>query len=112
MRAKYVSVITASARDVAERWKAQYRDGGGEWLGTVSGSSRDKYEKLCALGPNPDIAAVAEITGNKSWSYISCDGCDQYPERAVRIGEYDTKSYCQECIEEASMALKTARGEG
>ena len=108
-RLKYVSVITASATGVAERWKSQYRDADGRWLNTSSGSSRDTYEKLCALGPDPDIAAVAEVIGNKGWSYIHCDGCGQYSERAATLGEYEAQSFCEECIDEAAMALKTAR---
>lgn len=106
MRAKYVSIEVASGRDAAERWRKQYQNGqSGKWTDTSYGSSEDRYKRLCALGPNPDIQSVADIIGNKGWSYISCDGCPEYVERAVRIGEYDGKTYCPTCIAEAAKAL-------
>lgn len=104
MRAKFVTVHHASGVGVAERWRGQYyRDG--KWLATYSGPGNVEYEKLLALGSNPDIAAVAEIIGNKGWSYITCDGCAENVEIAVAIGEYETKSYCRTCITEAAHVL-------
>lgn len=58
-----------------------------------------------SLGHVPDIAKVAEIIGNKSWSYVRCEGCGYEVEEAVSIGEYDAKSYCKTCIEEAKTIL-------
>jgi hypothetical protein len=108
MRAKYVTVRVASGRGAAESWLRQYfRDG--KWLTTplsVKGrTSEQVHEALCALGENPPIDQVAEIIGNKSWSFISCDGCPDYVEKAVCIGEYEPKAYCETCIKEAHAVL-------
>lgn len=107
MRAKYVVIVTASARGVAERWKSQYYDRNGAWITTANGPSDKLYNQLCALGPSPDIEAVATILGNKSWTHLTCGGCSESVMKAVRIGEYDGKVYCAECISEASEALRT-----
>jgi len=104
MRPKYVSIIKASGRGVAERWRTRYQKKDG-WTKTASGDSKDVYDKLCDLGHVPDIAKVAEIIGNKSWSYIRCEGCSDEVEEAVSIGEHDAKSYCKTCIDEAKTAL-------
>jgi len=106
MRAKYVSVEHASAVGVDERWRSQYqRDG--KWWNSSLGTSEEIHRRLVALGRVPDIAAVADIIGNKSWSYISCDGCSDYVEKAVRLGaEYsDGKVFCMVCIAEANHAI-------
>lgn len=106
MRPKYVSIEVATGRGVAERWLSQYGKDG-NWIKTAYGESKDVYDKLCDLGPNPPIDKVAEAIGNKSWSYISCEGCPEYVERAVRIGkEYDDGHvYCSTCIQEAYAVL-------
>jgi len=107
MRPKYVSIEVASARGVAERWRTQYERDNGSWLNTASGSSKDVYDKLCALGQNPPIDKVAEAICNQSWSYISCDGCSDYVERAVRLSDTysEGKRYCATCIAEAHQIL-------
>jgi hypothetical protein len=109
MRAKYVNLRIASGRGIAERWVSQYRHDGGKWMNaplSVKGrTSEQVYDALCELGDNPPIDKVAEIIGNKSWSYISCDGCPEYVERAVSIGEYEPKAYCETCLREAIAAL-------
>lgn len=103
MRAKFVTIQVASGRGVAERWAGQYRERDGSWR---YGPEREQiYNRLVALGENPPIDKVAEIIGNKSWSYIRCDGCNGDVERAVAIGEYDTKAYCATCIREAYAVL-------
>lgn len=103
-RMRYVSIVIASGVGVAERWRSQYQKEQG-WSNTVSGNSQIVYDKLCALGHNPSIEAVAEIIGNKGWCYIMCDGCTDYVEKAVALGEYEPKSYCNVCITEAMSAL-------
>ncbi len=107
MRSKYVSIEVATGRNVAERWRQQYEKGDGSWSNTVSGLSKDVHDKLCSLGPNPPIDKVAAAIGNQSWSYISCDGCSDYVERAVRIGDTysEGKCYCATCIAEAHQVL-------
>lgn len=106
MRPKYVTIEVATARNVAERYLSQYGKDG-NWINTAHGPSKDVYDKLCALGPNPAIDKVAEAIGNKSWSYISCAGCPEYVERAVRIGQdYGTGHvFCATCIQEAHAVL-------
>lgn len=108
MRAKYVAVQIASARGVAARWAHQYQHPVDGWRSPDNGSAKDIYDQLIALGPNPSIEKVAEIIGNKSWSYITCEGCSDRVERAVAIGEYEPKAYCETCIAEAAQALKVA----
>lgn len=112
MRSKYVNIQVASARGVADRWASQYQhpvDGWRRYSELDKGRSRkDVHDELAALGDNPPIDKVAEIIGNKSWSYICCDGCNNYVERAVCIGEYEPKAYCATCIEEAAYILKGA----
>ena len=104
MRAKYVSIEHASARAVAERFRAQYEKQPGEWY---SLEREEAYKKLLSIGPD-DIEKAATIIGNQSWSYLSCDGCSDYILRGVRIGyEYsDGKLYCQTCIAEANAILQ------
>lgn len=106
MRAKYVRICHASARGVAERWREQYgRDG---WPNTVSGSSKETYEKLCGLGTNPTIEAVDAIISNKSWTHLSCDGCSEYVLAAIELGEYETHTFCFTCIREAMAIIEDA----
>lgn len=63
------------------------------------------HERLVALGEAPSIEDVAKIVGNQSWSYLSCEGCSDYVERGVRIGEFEAKIYCATCIGEAALVL-------
>lgn len=103
MRAKFVSIEHATARGVADRWRSQY-ERNGVWIAGPRPSER-VYTDLCSLGDIPDIAVVATIIGNKSWSYLSCNGCRDYVERAVRIGSDDGEIYCSTCIVEAHSIL-------
>ncbi len=101
MRAKYVSIEVASARGIAARWESQrVRDG--KWL---RDGDKDICERLHALGDTPSIKEAADIIGNQSWTYISCDGCNDYVVRGVRLGDYEGKTYCRTCIEEAHQIL-------
>lgn len=116
IRAKYVSVNVASGRGVADRWRTIYfTDYGDKWReGALAGGKMAEkiHTELCQLGANPDIAKIAEVIGNKSWSYISCDGCSEHVERAVAIGDGDyseRKSYCETCLREALAALEDTK---
>ena len=101
-----MKIEIASGIGVADRWRDQYfRDG--EWANTVTGNSGDIYERLCELGPNPDIDAVAEVIGNKSWSYLNCDFCSSYVKKAAIIGDYESKLICSNCAREAHAALNS-----
>jgi hypothetical protein len=109
MRAKYVTLRHASAVGVADRYRKSYYDDKNGWrTGMLWGEPEKIYEQLCELGPVPDIAAVAKIIGNKSWSYISCDGCSTEVETVVSIGGewVEKKGYCSTCIHEAAAILK------
>lgn len=109
MRPKYVSIRMATAAGVAERWAQQYQHPKDGWRGSAHHPDGKKvYEALIALGPNPPLDKVAEIIGNQSWSYISCDGCSDYVERAVALGEYEPKAYCATCISEAWQVMGSA----
>ena len=108
IREKYVNIVYEDINSIAERWYKRY--GGKEesdWINVISGSSKDIYEKLIALGPNPPIDSIEEIIGNKSWTHISCDGCGEYTLQAVAIGECGAKNYCETCIREAFTILTT-----
>lgn len=104
---KRVTVAVASGRGVAERWRSQYqRDG--KWTRTVSGDSEVTYNKLCDLGPNPDIDAVAEAIGNKSWGHLSCSGCSDHVVRAASFGcDYNERDIllCEPCLRDGLNAL-------
>lgn len=94
----------ASGRGVADRWRSQYYDPQRGWSTTYSGDSETVYNKLCALGVNPPIDRVAEIIGNKGWSYLTCDCCSEEVDRAIlfsRSGEDDYR-LCLECVKDAN----------
>lgn len=96
-----VKISVASARNVADQWRSQYSRKDGGWDVTVSGSSLDIYEKLCALGHNPDIHAVAEVIGNKSWSHLSCSACGEQVERLVSYAPVysdNEVALCEPCL--------------
>lgn len=77
----------------------------GEFMHNARGSTKTVYDQLCALGDDPNIDAVAEAIGNKSWSYLTCEGCTEYVKTAVAIGEHEPKLYCDICIREAMELL-------
>jgi hypothetical protein len=105
MRAKYVSVKVATTRDVAQKWRNQYYRGDA-WVSTAFGDAGLIYKSLCLLGANPGRDEVAAVVGNKSWSYICCDGCNEYHAKLAGIGEDDPKSYCKTCLREALTVLE------
>ena len=102
-----VLIRTASGHGVAERWRKQYQHPNDGWIRTASGLSNEVYERLCDLGQTPSAAATAEVIGNKSWSYLTCSGCNEYVERAVEFTGYREHEtlLCAPCIELARAAL-------
>lgn len=103
-------VNVASGRGVAERWRSQYQKKDGHWTSTAMGGSEEIYNTLCALGPNPDIDAVAKVIGNQGWAHISCSGCGTHVARAVSFGrDYsdDEILMCQICLQEGLRAIST-----
>jgi hypothetical protein len=104
---KRVRVAVASGRGVAERWRSQYqRDG--KWTRTVTGDSEVIYNKLCDLGPNPNIDAIADLIGNKGWVHLTCSACSEYVTRAADFGcDYSDNQLllCQACLTDGTAAL-------
>ena len=103
-----VLVRTAGGHGVADRWQSQYQHPVDGWRRTARGPAKEVYERLCDLGPTPSAAATAEVIGNKSWSYLTCSGCNEYVERAVQFtGGYSEGEtlLCAPCIELARAAL-------
>lgn len=104
-----VKVSVASGRGVAERWRRQYQNKDGNWTRTVKGDSEATHNALCALGPDPDIDAVAIAIGNQGWAHLSCSGCGTHVTRAVSFGtEYcsaDEVLMCQLCLQEGLRAI-------
>ena len=94
---------------MAERWAQSYlhRKKGGErcrWLEDAPPGGI--YDELCGLGPSPLFSGCCRDRGNKSWSYVNCDGCSEYTEIGVKIGsEDDGKVYCETCLKEALLIL-------
>ncbi len=103
MRAKYVSIEVATARGIAARWRSQ-RCQDDKWLRDMDSVIHDR---LCGLEDTASIKEASDIIGNQSWTYISCDGCSDYVERAVRLGDTysEGKRYCATCIAEAHQVL-------
>ena len=113
-----VLIRTADGHGVADRWQSQYQHPVDGWRRTAHGPAKEVYERLCDLGQTPSAAATAEVIGNKSWSYLTCDGCSEYVERAVEFtdsGSERNPLLCAPCIELARAALsdsKTGVGDG
>lgn len=107
IRPKYVCVVHATATGVADRFRSRY-EMDGKWLTTAFGSAEIIYERLCELGPVPDIEDAAKIIGNQSWSYLTCSGCREYITKGVAFQEsYDDNKpiLCETCLREAVTVL-------
>lgn len=110
-----VSVVTQQKinASVAERWKERYgRDD--EWM--VVGrneSSKDIYDRLCALGADATAEAIAQIIGNDGWTAAYCSACEEPVLPVVlfeRFSEYSDSSedthVCSKCIAAAGDLLR------
>jgi hypothetical protein len=87
--------------DVARRFGNQY-PADKYASGSGHGAARAKLE---SLDPATATAAqVAEIIGNKSWSYFACSECSQYVEQAVEFGDgYEAcLTLCPSCLRAGS----------
>jgi hypothetical protein len=106
---KRVGVRVASARGVADRWRAQYQNKDGLWTNTISGNGEQIYDKLCALGHNPSVDAVAKVLGNKSWTHIVCDACGDEVVKAANFGDHGGPlAICEPCLTDGLNALTKA----
>jgi hypothetical protein len=84
-----IELASVKAKDVAERWKAQYWYPNG-WKDTASGSSEKVYDKLLTAPDDPEV--LAKIIGNESWTHIRCHGCNETGKAAVCL-ELTAKNY-------------------
>jgi hypothetical protein len=63
----------------------------------------DVYQKLTALGDNPNPDDVDMIIGNSSWTTTSCHECESENVDVVQLGyelDYDspTARICKKCL--------------
>lgn len=92
---------TGKAMNVARDWYNTYHGGR---LGWRYGPDKEAiYEKLVALGDDPDPDAVDIAIGNKSWTHCICNECGNSVEYVIQVGQepdYDsaTASICYSCI--------------
>lgn len=97
------------AATVAEKWKKQYYIGGGKWRAILfgTGDSKDIYNALVSLGPEPDPDDIEEVIGNDSWTKTECDQCrvTNAPVVVISDGIDSDVSLCYGCATEASMML-------
>ena len=105
-----MELITERSRikGVADAWDAQY---GPEFRPTVSGSSKEKSEKLHALNLSKVSAAtVNKIIGNDSWTRIVCYECQKPVTKvAVLYGDDGTAVFeiCESCATKVKTLFKT-----
>jgi len=78
------------AKTTAERWEHQYR-----------GDRRETYNKLLALGSNPDPDEVDKIIGNKSWTRCGCEVCFTDADIVGVASNYVHIWVCKSCLESA-----------
>ncbi len=82
--------------DVANAWKEQY-----------GSFNTHIYKSLLALDLNTAAAEDVEaIIGNKSWTSIRCNECDNYTDFAIQVGEepdYESRTacLCKSCFNKA-----------
>lgn len=104
-----MEVITRKglAAIAAGRWKQNYCYGS-EWGSTIYGCAKETYEKIVALGENPDPDSVDKAIGNNSWTQVpDCDECGEAVyDNIVRLGdepdyESSTVYVCFDCLKEA-----------
>ena len=99
------------ARDVAARWRDQYRRADGTWTYTSS-DSEVIYEEILALGVTPMPSDVEHIIGNSSWTTVECDECLEAGMDAVvelnELSEHPVK-LCLGCANKVLVYLKAAQ---
>jgi hypothetical protein len=110
-----VSVVTQEKINttVAERWKGQYydREGADRWM--IVGrreSSKVIYDKLCALGANATVEAIAAIIGNDSWTNAYCSACEKPTLPVVLFERFSEHSDSSEDTHICSRCIALARG--
>jgi hypothetical protein len=105
-----MKIITrrSQAKEASARWKAQYGYMG-KWR---LPENEVTYNKLKALGHNPDPDAVDEAIGNPTWtSPGACSACRAKESFLVEVGEEPdwesrTAYLCFDCLKEAYKEAK------
>jgi hypothetical protein len=108
-----MQVITRKlkAKEAAEKFKERYNSQGYKrWRNYGFGDTEQIYKDLKSLGENPSPDDVDKIIGNKSWTEIVCDECNNNVEDVVRLGEEPdfgsrTAYICLDCLEKAIKKL-------
>ena len=108
MRGRYVRLVRAetNATVIAKQWKARYFSGG-KWLIGQLACCEEIYNLLVELGNSTSASDVAEVIGNNSWSYITCNSCASSVQEAVEVGEHETRLYCRICVAEMTETLSS-----
>lgn len=97
-------------RGVAQAWRSSYgpEARGGKWYtGGINDDREATYERLLALDVETATAEdVRAIIGNGSWTQLHCDGCDEYVNAVVTLGqepdyESRTADVCRDCFDAA-----------
>ena len=95
-------------QSVADRWHAQYQPfthDSAPW--TIGKTKSGIWRELVAL--NKDEATTQEvdtIIGNKSWTRMMCDQCEQDADSVIQVGaaldyESATAHLCRSCLQSA-----------
>lgn len=90
---------------VAERWLNQYTQ-----FKRHSGEKQDTYKRLLQLVLDTATEDdVEKVIGNRSWTRMACDQCEQEVDTLVQVGqepdyESRTASLCPTCLR-AAVAL-------
>lgn len=97
---------------VAARWKEQYYHAG-KWGRLALGDPERIYARLCALNAKTaTVSDVDKIIGTGGWASFWCNGCHDYAETAIELGdppgyESATVTLCPRCFD-AAAALRKA----
>lgn len=90
----------SKAKGVAQAWKKQYSNA---WKKDYDNEKIDIYNKLKALGANPDPATIGAIVGNCSWTICVCDECTEESGATAefKFGE-SSIALCLTCVIKAA----------
>lgn len=83
------------ANEVANRWLKQYP------LQQYKGTNKEEiYNNLLALGKTPNILDVNSIIGNKSWTLLLCDHCQNDSDVVIEFSD-EAIYICKSCVDTA-----------
>lgn len=104
-------IITKSqvVADVPDNWARQYD----ARVFRVSEEQKEITSKLRSLPKGFTAEQVDEIVGNKSWTRIFCEECE---EEVDAVAEFKSSErfvhVCEVCIRKAGIAIRAARKAG